>query len=172
MHLSFFFLFWGFAHWPLPGVTQQWLPCRLSGCCWQTWQREGEVQQSDSTHLDRYLWWPAGEQVKVTETRPHLRWDDGTEQDNSRIAGWVKNTKRGGNMKTEKLRIDVTENKMRMWKSQRRWRCENVRKERVVLLLLSSLVMYGQLLGAAALLPAARRQCQCHKINVGHNDRR
>lgn len=35
------------------------------------------------------------------------------------------------------------------------------------LLLLSSVVMYGQLLEEAAVLPAAGRECRCHKINVG-----
>lgn len=36
-----------------------------------------------------------------------------------------------------------------------------------LLLLLSSLVMYEQLLEETAVLPAAGRECQCHKINVG-----
>lgn len=35
------------------------------------------------------------------------------------------------------------------------------------LLLLSGVVMYGQLLEEAAVLPAAGRECWCHKINVG-----
>lgn len=42
-----------------------------------------------------------------------------------------------------------------------------VSPDRVALLLLSSPVMYGQLLEEAALSPAARRECRCHKINVG-----
>lgn len=37
----------------------------------------------------------------------------------------------------------------------------------VPLLLLSSLVMYEQLLEETAILPAAGRECRCHKINVG-----
>lgn len=85
---SFFFVF-GFAHWPLPGVTHNGLPTDWVAAADKLDRgkgREGEVRQSDSTHLDRYLWWPAAErEVKVTETRPHLRWDERRQQDNFKV---------------------------------------------------------------------------------------
>lgn len=40
-------------------------------------------------------------------------------------------------------------------------------QECALLPLLSSLVMYEQLLEETAVLPAAGMECQCHKINVG-----
>lgn len=46
-------------------------------------------------------------------------------------------------------------------------RCLSLQCVSVPLLLLSSLVMYEQLLEETAVLPAAGRECQCHKINVG-----
>lgn len=40
-------------------------------------------------------------------------------------------------------------------------------QECALLLLLSGPVMYEQVLEETAVLPAVRRECQCHKINVG-----
>lgn len=44
---------------------------------------------------------------------------------------------------------------------------ETKTQECVLLLLLSGPVMYEQLLEETVVLPAAQRECQCHKINVG-----
>lgn len=156
--------------------TQQWPPDGLSSCCWQTWQREGKGKgkcgsQTQHTHLDRYLWWPAAERgdggVKVTETHPHLRWEDDAGREKGELlglAGGAKGTQRledwsdrGGGGKTRTGARQVVH-------AGAGRRLSRARRSAFIVRLGD---VWATFRGSSAYGPAARGECRCHKINVG-----